>query len=322
VDHEENMKVFVHVAQQASFAAAARKLRISTASASKRVAALEARIGARLFDRTTRRVGLTEAGRVYLDRCLECLHALEDADASVSELTKTPQGSLRVTAPIDFGEHLMPVLADVMNAYPSLAVDVRLTNRVVDMVEEGIDVGVRVASTLDGHYVARPLARTRLAIFAAPAYLAKFGRPERPEDLARHKNIVFTEPKPRDELLFTRGGRQIRVKVRATLTGNHAAALQVAVHKGVGLAMMPSFVAARDLEAGSIEAVLTDWSLPDLHVFAVYPHRRFVSSKVKVVVEALRAAFGDGSTDPWWSPQLAARRSTAALAELGAARTR
>jgi DNA-binding transcriptional LysR family regulator len=270
VDHEENMKVFVHVAQQASFAAAARKLRISTASASKRVAALEARIGARLFDRTTRRVGLTEAGRVYLDRCLECLHALEDADASVSELTKTPQGSLRVTAPIDFGEHLMPVLADVMNAYPSLAVDVRLTNRVVDMVEEGIDVGVRVASTLDGHYVARPLARTRLAIFAAPAYLAKFGRPERPEDLARHKNIVFTEPKPRDELLFTRSGRQIRVKVRATLTGNHAAALQVAVHKGVGLAMMPSFVAARDLEAGSIEAVLTDWSSPCILIGASF----------------------------------------------------
>ena len=297
------MRVFVQVAQHASFAAAARKLRISTAAVSKRVAALEARLGARLFDRTTRRVGLTEAGRVYLDRCVECLHALEDADASVSELTKTPQGSLRVTAPIDFGEHLMPVLADVMNAHPSLVVDVRLTNRVVDMVEEGIDVGVRVAGSLDGHYVARPLARTGLGIFAAPAYLARHGRPERPEDLERHKNVVFTEPRPRDDLVFTRAGRTVRVKVRATLTGNHAAALQIAVHKGVGLAMMPSFVAARDLEAGSIEAVLTDWSLPNLHVFAVYPHRRLLSPKVRVVVDALRAAFGDGSRDPWWPVQ-------------------
>jgi DNA-binding transcriptional LysR family regulator len=314
VDHEENMKVFVQVAQHASFAAAARNLRISTASASKRVAALEARLGARLFDRTTRRVGLTEAGRVYLDRCLECLHALEDADASVGELTKTPQGSLRVTAPIDFGEHLMPVLADVMNAYPNLAVDVRLTNRVVDMVEEGIDVGVRVAGSLDGHYVARPLARTRLGLFAAPAYLAKHGRPQRPEDLERHRNVVFTEPRPRDELVFTRNGRTTRMKIRATLTGNHAAALQIAVQRGVGLAMMPSFVAARDLAAGSIEAVLTDWRLPDLHVFAVYPHRRFVSPKVKVVVDALRATFGDGSRDPWWSsddarPKPATKRS-------------
>jgi DNA-binding transcriptional LysR family regulator len=314
MDHEENMKVFVQVAQHASFAAAARKLRISTASASRRVAALEARLGARLFDRTTRRVGLTEAGRVYLDRCLECLHALEDADASVGELTKTPQGSLRVTAPIDFGEHLMPVLADVMNGHPNLAVDVRLTNRVVDMVEEGIDVGVRVAGSLDGHYVARPLARTRLGLFAAPAYLAKHGRPQRPEDLDRHRNVVFTEPRPRDELVFTSNGRTIRMKVRATLTGNHAAALQIAVQRGVGIAMMPSFVAARDLATGSIEAVLTDWRLPDLHVFAVYPHRRFVSPKVKVVVDALRATFGDGSRDPWWSsgdapPKPATKRS-------------
>lgn len=305
------MKVFVQVAQRASFAAAARKLRISTASASKRVAALEARVGARLFDRTTRRVGLTEAGRVYLERCLECLHALEDADASVSELTKTAKGSMRVTAPIDFGEHLMPVLADVMNAHPNLLVDVRLTNRVVDMVEEGVDVGVRVAGSLDGHYVARPLARTRLGVFASPAYLAKCGRPERPEHLERHKNVVFTEPRPRDELVFTRDGQEVRVKVQPTLTGNHAAALQIAVHKGVGLAMMPSFVVARDLAAGLVEPVLTDWSLPTLHVFAVYPHRRFLSSKVKVVVEALREAFGDGSRDPWsLSPAPPAHRST------------
>lgn len=300
MDHEENMKVFVQVAQHASFAAAARKLRISTASASKRVAALEARVGARLFDRTTRRVGLTEAGRVYLERCIECLHALEDADASVGELTKTPKGSLKMTAPIDFGEHLMPVLADIMNAHPNLVVDVRLTNRVVDMVEEGIDVGVRVAGSLDGHFVARPLARTQLALFAAPAYLAKHGRPERPEDLERHKNVVFTEPKPRDELVFTRNGKEVRVKVHPTLTGNHAAALQIAVQRGVGIAMMPSFVAAHDLAAGAIEPVLTDWQLPALTVFAVYPHRRFVSPKVKVVVEALRTAFGDGTRDPWW----------------------
>ncbi len=305
------MKVFVQVAQHASFAAAARQLRIATASASKRVAALEARIGARLFDRTTRRVGLTEAGRIYLERCLECLQALEDADASVSELTQTPKGLLRVTAPIDFGEHLMPVLADVMNAHPDLIADLRLTNRVVDMVEEGIDVGIRVASSLDGHFVARPLARTRLAIFAAPAYLEKHGRPERPEDLERHKNLVFTEPRPRDELVFSRNGRQVRVKLSATLTSNHAAALQIALYKGVGLVMMPSFVVARDLAAGTIEPVLTDWTLPNLNVFVVYPHRRFLSPKVKVFVEALRSAFGDGSRDPWW-PRADARTARAA----------
>jgi DNA-binding transcriptional LysR family regulator len=303
------MKVFVQVAQQSSFAAAARTLRISTATASKRVAALEARVGARLFDRTTRRVRLTEAGRVYFDHCIECLHAIDDADASVSELTKTPRGSIRISAPIDFGDHLMPVITEVMNAHPNLAVDVRLTNRVVDMIEEGIDLAVRVASSLDGHYVARPLARTRLGLFAAPAYLAKHGRPQRPEDLTQHKNIVFTEPRPRDELVFTRNRRKVSVKVRAILTGNHAAALQIAVRNGVGLAMMPSFVASRDLQNGSIVPVLCDWALPTLQVFAVYPHRRFLSPKVKAVVETLRAVFGDGSRDPWWLlPEPPARR--------------
>jgi DNA-binding transcriptional LysR family regulator len=300
VDRLQNMKVFVQVAQHASFAAAARNLRISSASASKHVAALESEIGTRLFDRTTRRVGLTEAGRVYLERCIECLQALEDADASVSELARQPKGSLRVTAPIDFGEHLMPVLADVMTANPHLAVNLALTNRVVDMVEEGIDVGVRVAGALDGRYVARPLARTRLAIFGAPAYLEKFGRPQRPEDLTSHQNLVFAEPRPRDDLVFSRNGRQVRVKLSAMLTSNSAAALQIALHRGLGLLMIPSFVAYRDVMAGTIEPVLGDWTLPDLHVFAVYPHRRLLSPKVKVFVEALRAAFGDGSRDPWW----------------------
>jgi DNA-binding transcriptional LysR family regulator len=300
VDLVQSMKTFVQVAQHASFAAAARELRASTGSVSKHISALEGRIGARLFDRTTRRVGLTEAGRIYFERCLECLHAIEDADAAVTDLSKTPKGRLRVTAPIDFGQHLTPVLAEVMNAYPNLVADLRLTNRVVDMVEEGVDVAVRVATSLDGHFVARPLARTRMAIFGAPAYFAKYGRPERPQDLGDHKHLVFTEPRPRDELVFTKNDRSVRIKLSATLTCNYAAAIQIALHKGVGLTMMPSFVAGPDFAAGKIEAVLTDWQLPELHVFAVYPHRRFVSPKVKVFVEALRAAFGDGTRDPWW----------------------
>jgi DNA-binding transcriptional LysR family regulator len=311
MDHEQNMRVFVQVAQLSSFAAAARHLRLSTASASKHVAALERRVGTRLLDRTTRRVRLTESGRIYYERCIECLQAIDDADASIGELTRSPKGLLRITAPIDFGDHLMPVVADVMTEYPALGVDVRLTNRVVDMVEEGVDVAVRVAGTLEGNYVARPLARTRLAIFGAPAYFKRHGWPQRPEDLERHRHLVFTEPKPRDELLFSRNSEQVHVKIPAALTSNNAAAIQVAVRMGVGLTMIPSFVAARDLAAGAIVPALVDWRLPDLHVFAVYPHRRFLSPKVRVFVEALRERFGDGSRDPWWldmAPEQARKR--------------
>lgn len=300
VDRLQSMQVFVRVAQRSSFAAAARDLRISPAAASKHVTSLESLIGTRLFDRTTRRVGLTEAGRVYLERCLECLQAIEDADASVGELAKQPRGLVRVTAPFDIGETLLPVMAEVMRMQPNMMVDLRLSNRVMDLVEEGIDLGIRVATSLDGRYVARAFARSRLAVFGSAAYFERYGRPKRPEDLASHRNLVFTEPRPMEQLVFTRGRRKIRVRLNVVMTSNHGAGLVAAVRAGVGLCVAPSFLVKADLEAGLIEPVLLDWSLPEPRVFAVYPHRRFVSPKVRVLLEALTTTFGDGSRDPWW----------------------
>jgi DNA-binding transcriptional LysR family regulator len=306
VDQLQGMRVFVAVAQRAGFAAAARELDVSTASVSKHVTALETRIGTRLFDRTTRRVGLTEAGRVYLERCLECLQTFEDADASVGELVQAPKGTLRVTAPIDFGDRLMPVVAEVMSTHPNIMIDLRLTNRVVDLVEEGIDVGVRIAPGLDGRYVARPLARTRLGIFGAPEYLRRHGRPSRPEDLKSHRSLIFAEPRPLDEVLFTRGRRQVRVRLNVVMASNYGAALLDAACRGLGLWVAPSFRIADAVKEGRLEQILTDWALMEATVFAVYPHRRFVSPKVRVFIEALRAAFGDGTRDPWWPDTSAA----------------
>jgi DNA-binding transcriptional LysR family regulator len=307
VDRLQSMKVFVRVAHGGGFAAAARALQISNAAVSKHVSALEKQVGARLFDRTTRRVALTEAGRVYLERCIEALQALEDADASVGELAKEPRGLLRVTAPVDFAAHLMGVVTALMDAHPNLVIDLRLANRVVDLVEEGIDLAVRIAPSLDGRYVARPLARSRLAVFGAPSYFAKHGRPERPEDLATHRCLVFAEPKPLDELVFTRGRRRVKVKLNVVLSSNSAVALSTALREGYGVHACPSFMARDDLAAGAIEPVLLDWPLPDYHVYAVYPHRRFMSPKVKVFIEGLRKTIGDGSSDPWWpEPRTAA----------------
>lgn len=301
MDRLQSMKVFVRVAQHAGFAAAARDLRLSPAAVSKHVTALESQIGTRLFDRTTRRVGLTEAGRIYLDRCVECLQALEDADAAVSELAKQPRGVLRVTAPIDFGENLMPVVAELLNTHPGIAIELRLSNRVVDMVEEGIDVAVRVAHSLDGRYVARLLARSRLAFFGSPEYFRKHGRPRKPEDLASHRCVAFAEPKPMDEFVFVRGRKKTRVRFHPVLTTNNGDAMRAALHRAVGVGPLPSFLARADLDVGRIEPILLDWSLPEYGVFAVYPHRRFLSPKVAVFVEALRAEFGDGTRDPWWT---------------------
>jgi DNA-binding transcriptional LysR family regulator len=301
VDRLQTMKVFVRVAQDGGFATAARGLRVSTATVSKHVSALERELRTRLFDRTTRRVALTEAGRIYLERCLEALHALEDADASVGELAKEPHGVLRVTAPFDFGDHLVGAIADVMNAHPDLTVDLRLSNRVVEMVEEGVDVGIRIAQSLDGRYVARTLARSRLSVYASSEYLAKHGCPQRPQDLSSHRSLVFAEPKLLDNLVFVRSRRRVAVKLRVAMSSNSGTALWMAARAGLGLYVCPSFMAGGDVANGRMQPLLPEWALPEYCVYAVYPHRRFLAPKVKVFLEAATRRIGDGSRDPWWS---------------------
>lgn len=299
MDRIQGMEVFAEVARQSGFAKAARTLRMSTAQVSKHVRAIEGRLGTRLFDRTTRRVALTEAGRLYLDRCLECLDALEDADASIGDLAKEPRGRLRVTAPVDFADPVARVAADVMLAHPGLVLDLDLSNRVADLVEERFDVAVRVAASLDGRFVARPFARIRVELLATPAYLKAHGRPRRPQDLASLRGLVFAEPRPLTELAFTRGARTVRVKLDVAMTSNHGAALIAAAMRSAGVVLAPSFLGIEERRSGALVPVIPEWSLPEYRAYAVYPHRRFLSPKVRAFVEALRAAFGDGSRDPW-----------------------
>jgi DNA-binding transcriptional LysR family regulator len=307
MDTVKSMRVFARVAQRAGFAAAARDLRVSTAAVTKHVASLETRVGARLLNRTTRKVSLTEAGRVYLERCLECLQAFEAADASLNELSGAPRGLLRVTAPVEYGNiHLVPIVARFMARYPSVTVDLRLSNRMLDLVEEDIDIALRFAISLDASYVARPLVSTRAAFWAAPSYLRAHGRPRRPEDLAKHPCLVFAEPSPRDEIVFERDGRKTRVKLKTVLVTNSGEAIVVGARMGVGLALLPSMLAAAEYRAGVLEPVLLDWSTFTGRLFTVYPHRRFVAPKVRAFLEMLRAEYGDDpARDPWWPKESA-----------------
>src|SRR4051812_37251232 len=290
MDLLQGMKVFVRVAQRSSFAAAGRELRMSAGAVTKNIAALEDHLGTRLFDRTTRRVGMTEAGHLYLERCQECLQAIEDADASVNARAKDLRGVLRVTAPVDFGQTLMnSVVGDFMAANPGIVVDLRLSNRTLDLVEEGFDVAVRVARSLDGQYVARPLAVSRMGVWGSPAYFRKHGRPRVPQDLARHRSLVFVAGRILDEWVFERQGRQETVKLNPTLISDSGEVLRLAGRQGLGLMIGPSLMTGADYAAGLIEPTLTEWSLSPFRLFAIYPHRRFVSPKVRVFVEALRA---------------------------------
>ena len=301
MDTLQSMKVFVRVAHRSGFAAAGRDLRMSPAAVTKHIAALEARVDARLFDRTTRSVGLTEVGRMYLERCLECLQAFEDADAFVGTLGHSPAGLLRVTAPVDLQNHLPTVVGRFMNEYPKVTVDLELSNRAIDLVEEGFDVAIRGASSLDGRFVARQLAHTQIVICAAPSYLRRHGYPRKPEHLERHRGIVFVEPRPRTEWVLERNGKQTRIKLNSTVLTNNGGALCAMMVEGVGLGAAPSYLVRADLDAGRIEPVLLDWKvLPEVRLYAVYPHRRFLAPKVRAFVETLRATYGDGTKDPWW----------------------
>lgn len=290
------MAIFTRVAQQGAFAKAARELRMSPASVTKHVAALEAHVGARLFDRTTRHVSLTEAGRVFLERARECLQAVADAEASVRSLSHEPSGLLRVAAPIDLQETLAPALAAFTARCPKVSLDVRLSNRAVELVEEGFDVALRVAPALEGSFIARPLAAVQVFLCASPAWLRANGRPRRPRELATHRAIVFGEPRPRDQWVFERAGRRVPVSLHAAMTTNGGELIRGLVCAGAGVAALPSFLAQRPLAEGTLERLLPDWAvLPALTLFAIYPHRRFVSPKVSSFVTVMREALAPGA---------------------------
>lgn len=293
------MRVFARVAQRASFAAAAEELRMSRASVTKHVAAIEEQHGVRLLDRTTRSVSVTEAGRVYLERCLECLQAYEDSEAAIGGLAGEPRGLLRVAGPFDFNRHLPRLVAQFMKAHPAIDVDLVLSNRTLDMVDEGIDVYLRVTNSLPPDVVARQLAITRLGVWGAPSYFRKHKRPRTLADLADHRFPLFNEPPLLDEWVFERGGKRTKVRLKPRFVSNSGEAIVEAIREGAMLGILSSFLLPRNHEK-RLEPVLLEWSLGHRGVYVVYPHRRFVAAKVRAFVDYLRTALGDGSRDPWW----------------------
>jgi DNA-binding transcriptional LysR family regulator len=291
------MRVFVRVAQRGAFAAAADDLRMSRAAVTKHVAALEARTGARLLDRTTRSVSITEAGRAYLERCIECLRAFDDAESAVGEFSRELRGVLRVAAPFDFVRHLRGVFGRLMKQHPALVLDVRFSNRTLDMVDAGIDAYVRVSNVVPAESVARRVATTTLAVWGSRTYFRKHGRPRTPAELAQHRFALFDEPPLIDEVVFERDGERTAVKMRPALVSNSGAATMFAVSEGAALAVLPSFLLPKNRDR--IERCLGEWSAGERGVHVVYPARKFAPPKVHAIVALLLATLGPANRDPW-----------------------
>jgi DNA-binding transcriptional LysR family regulator len=301
VDRLASMRVFVKVVESSGFAGAAAKLGATPSMVTKHVNRLEAHLGVRLLNRTTRRVSLTEAGSAYYERCVALLGELDETEALVGRHGAEPHGTLRLTAPSDFaGLHLGKPVAAFMERYPEVAVDLACSNRVVDLVEEGFDAGIRVAPRLEGNFVARRVAASRLVVCASPGYLRAHGTPRTPGDLAQHACVCFSEPAPMVELRYTLRGKTGTVRLRERLRTNQSMVLLQATLDGRGVCLMPTFLAGAALKGRRLRRVLPDADFGTAGVHVVYPHRKFLLAKVRAFTEFLVDWFGgEPHADPF-----------------------
>lgn len=294
------LATFAAVVEQGSFTAAARELSVSKPVVSKRVAKLEESLGLRLLNRTTRRLSMTEAGEALYERCRHLLGEVEAAERALRPLASAPRGRLRLNAPVSFGVlHLAPCLPDFLRRYPQIEVEMTLTDQRINLVEEGVDLAVRITNLEDSSLHARRLAPSERIVCASPDYLARRGRPERPEDLRDHACLTYAYQRSGRRWAFRDGeGRRHRVTVSGPLQANNGDALKAACEAGLGIALLPSFIAGDALRAGRLVCVLSDW-LDDeaTSVHAVYPATRNLSPKVRVFIDFLAERFGP---EPYW----------------------
>lgn len=289
MDRLTSDRMFATVMELGSFVAAAEKLGTSSGQASKLVSGLEAELGVRLLNRTTRAVSPTEAGQSYYDRLRPLLDEFADLDLAVRNIAQVPRGRLRVTAPDRFGAaELATALSDFAIQYPDIELDVEFTDRLVNLVDEGFDVAVRAGPPRDSSLIARKLYQIRVGVFASPAYLAAHGTPETPQDLTAHHCILDTNMRDPTRWHFLDSeGQDYTVQVSGRIRYSNAEACFRAVEAGLGIAFVPSFAVTCALHSNDALRILTDYPTPDLGVFAVYPHNRHLAAKVRVLVDFL-----------------------------------
>ena len=285
-DRFDELEVFVEVARRQSFVQAAKHLGRHVSAISRSIAALELRLGVRLLQRTTRRVALSEAGRAYFARCEALLAEIEGADAAARDLGSSPRGTLRVSAASGFGlTHLIGAVPEFLAAYPHVTLDLQLSNRYVDLIEEGYDLAVRVGVLADSRLVARRLAASRRILVASPLYLAKRGPPRRMADLADHACLILDIGNRPSRWELQSRGRRNDIDVRGPLRSSNAVALVAACRSGLGISLLPEFAVAAAVRSGELVRVLGGWATEEQGIYAVYPTARFVPAKVRAFVD-------------------------------------
>ncbi len=292
MDKFKEMQAFVAVAEWGSFVKAADQLETSKAAVSRYVAQLEERLGVRLMQRTTRRLSLTDEGHAFLIHCKETLALIHDAEEEIQNKRKNPTGLIRINAPVTFGIlHLAPLWGKFTALYPQVQLDVTLSDRVVDLVDEGYDMAVRVARLPSSTLVSRKLASTSLVVCASPKYLKGKPKPQHPSDLKSHSVISYSYLSTGDEWVFQGPDGEARVKTNPKIHTNNGDTCRSAALAHQGIILQPSFIVGQDIQKGDLVALLPQFKSVDLGIYAVYSSRKLVSPRIRALVDFLVKEF-------------------------------
>src|SRR5580704_9949277 len=296
MDKLASIRAFAKVVQHNGFAAAARDLRLSRSAVSKHVIELEEELGVQLLSRTTRSVTATENGQAYYERCLAILADLEEADLAAARSQAEVRGLLRVNAPMSFGTlHLAAAVADFMEKYPELRIQLILSDQQIDPVQECYDVTLRIADLPSSSMIARKIAPAHRVVCASPSYLQRRGTPQRPSDLREHDCLTYGHLATGKQWKLTGPDGEHWISIPWTLCTNNAEVLCDAAVRGRGIALLPTFIAAAELRRGSLQTILESYEAPEISIYAIYPETRHLSVKVRVFIDFLIERFG-GST--------------------------
>lgn len=282
----EGVSEFVAVSETESFTKAAARLGISTAQVSRQVSALETRLAAKLFHRTTRKVSVTEVGRVYYQHCRQVLDGLDEAERAITNLQTTPRGLLKITAPVTYGEGtIAPLINDFLTLYPELEVQMNLTNLKVDLVDQGYDLAIRLGQLEDSSMMAKRLGSRTQFVCASPSYVATYGLPHTLSELDQHNCLIGTL----DYWRFQEKGKARNVRVKGNLSCNSGHALVDAAIKGLGIIQLPDYYVNPYIASGELVSLLENNRQADEGIWALYPHNRHLSPKVRMLLDFLAA---------------------------------
>jgi len=291
MDRLDAMRLFVRVAELGSFSAVAQQLDVARSVVTRQVAGLESHLGVKLMARSTRRLSLTAAGAAYLEKCRVILNLVEAAESELTDENQAPRGHLRVSVPLSFGlKRVAPLLLDFARRYPEVTLDMDYSDRQVKLIEEGIDLSLRITRQLAGSDVARRIGSIRLYAVAAPDYLARHGRPRHPAELIHHECLGYSAGGNVQQWQFFIDGQLQTFPVRSRIQANNGDVLVEAAARGMGITLQPDFIVEQALAAGRIEAVLEDFRQPELGIHALLPGNRHVPHRVRVLMDFLGTA--------------------------------